>query len=348
MSSNDSGRRLISIIVPTMNESGNVAALYERICEVFERDLADYDWELILTDNRSDDDTFDIVTELASQDPRVRAYRLAKNFGYQRSIFAGYLLTSGHAVVQVDADMQDPPELIPELVKRWEAGAHVVYGIRRKRRGENPLLSATRKVFYRLIDWLSEEELPRDAGDFRLVDRTIVEILRHTHDQDPYLRGSIASMGFEQVGFEYERDDRTAGETKFRFRSLVRLAVDGILNHSTRPLQLASVTSVIIVVVSILGIAGYIIGRALFGQTWPAGFVSLALLQLIGILLNAAFLGIIGAYLGRLYRQSKSAPFVVIERSTTEPATSKLLTATPPVAFSHLHLITDQEAPPHE
>lgn len=207
------------------------------------------------------------------------------------------------------------------------------------------MLTAARKLFYRLIDWLSEESLPRDAGDFRLVDRVVVELLRHTHDSSPYLRGTIASMGFEQVGFEYERDDRVAGETKFSFKSLVELAVDGILNHSTRPLHLASLTAVVVVMVSVVGIAAYLVAKGLFGQDWPAGFASLALLQLVTILLNAAFLGIIGAYIGRMFKQEKRAPFVVIDKTAGVETPPSVLTSSDPVTT---HALIVNRKPHHE
>lgn len=314
--SSDTSRPLISIIVPTLNESGNVEPLYERIRAVFDHELKEYDWEVVVTDNHSTDGTFAKLLGLAAADPRLRAYRFSRNFGFQQSIFCGYLLARGDAIIQLDADMQDPPELIPTLLSHWEAGARVVYGIRKVRPGERRLLTAARRSFYRLIDWLSEDRLPHDAGDFRLVDRAVVEVLQHSSNANPYLRGTIAAMGFEQVGFEYERSERASGRTKFGIRSLFRLGVDGILSHSTRPLNLASFTAGIVVVVAVLGIATYLIARIFLDRAWPAGFFTLALLQLVGILLNAAFLGIIGAYLGRIFRQTRAAPLVVIESSS--------------------------------
>jgi glycosyltransferase involved in cell wall biosynthesis len=324
-------RKLISIIVPTLNEAESVQKLYERIAAVFDGALSAYDWELVITDNRSTDGTYDIVSKIAADDDRVRAFRFAKNFGFQRSVFTGYLLARGDAVVQLDADMQDPPELIPLMVERWETGPKVVYGVRKRRHGERAILTASRRMFYRLINWLSEEHLPENAGDFRLVDRVVVDLLHHTHDASPYLRGTIASMGFEQEGIDYERDDRAAGKSKFKLRSLVRLGVDGILNHSTRPLQLASATAIGVVLIAIAGIAAYLVARLWLDQEWPAGFVSLALLQLVGILLNAAFLGIIGAYIGRMFTQGRQAPTVIIEHTTINEGDGLLIASTRPV-----------------
>lgn len=309
-------RGLISVVVPCFNEEANLETLHRRVEQVFADSLPDYDWELVITDNRSTDSTFDIISELAVRDPRIRGYRFTRNFGYQRSILAGLLLASGDAVVQLDADLQDPPELIPDMVEHWTAGARVVYGVRVERSGESRVLTGARKVFYRLIDALAEDELPHDAGDFRLVDRRVVEVLRNTHDADPYLRGAIAGMGFEQVGVEYARDPRLHGESKFKFGQLIRLAFDGIVNHSTRPLALATSVALMAVVASVLGIIGYTVARVFFDADWPAGFATIVLIQLVGIALNALFVGILGSYVGRIFRQVKSAPLVVVERSS--------------------------------
>ncbi|MGA1035322.1 MAG: glycosyltransferase [Ilumatobacteraceae bacterium] len=328
-------RRKLSVIVPTLNESDNIQRVVERVTAMFAADLPEYDWELIITDNRSSDNTFEAVRLIAAENPRVTGYRFSRNFGYQRSILTGYLMSDGDAVIQLDADMQDPPEVIPRLVEPWERGVSVVYGIRRSRASEPFVLTGARKAFYRFVDWLSAEDLPRDAGDFRLVDRRVVELLRHNHDVDPYVRGWLAAFGFEQEGIEYERDDRSAGETKFRLRSLIKLAVDGVLNHSTRPLQLATLTSGFVMAVGLIAMLSYTVARVSFGETWPAGFVTLAMLQLLAITLNAAFLGIIGAYLGRLYNQSRAAPVVVIDTTTRQDCQSSVIVSTP-----RLHLET--------
>ncbi|MDJ0663484.1 MAG: glycosyltransferase family 2 protein [Acidimicrobiia bacterium] len=315
---------LISIVVPAMNEAENVPELYSRVAKVFSK-LADYDFELVITDNHSSDDTYEICEQLARSDPRVKVFRFSRNYGFQRSIYAGYLLSTGAAAIQLDADLQDPPELIPQMLEHWRAGANVVFGVRVKRKGESAFMSAIRRTFYRMIDFLSEDPLPRDAGDFRLIDRAVIEVLRHSYDATPYLRGTIAAMGFTQVGFEYSRDTRTRGKTKFNWRSLFGLAADGVMNHSVKPLQLATAAAVIVSVLAAIGVVGYTVGRLYFGQDWPPGFATLALIQLIGISLNALFLGIIGSYVGRLLRQSKRSPVVVIERSSEVDAESTAL-----------------------
>ena len=208
--------------------------------------------------------------------------------------------------------MQDPPELILEFLRLWEDGCAVVYGIRRSRK-ENVFLHFFRKLFYRLTNYLSEDDLPVDAGDFRLIDKKIVDVLRRVDDAQPYLRGMIASMGFRQQGVPYDRFDRKHGASNFRFKDLMGLAVDGILNHSIVPLRLATYFGIVISIITIIAISIYSVTRIFFGINWPAGFTTLAVLTLAGISLNALFLGIIGEYLGRIYQQVKKRPMVIVE-----------------------------------
>lgn len=307
-------RKLVSIVVPVFNEEQNVARLHAAVTQAM-APLADrYDWEFVFTDNHSSDRTFDLLEELARQDPRVRAFRFSRNFGFQRSIWTGYALARGAAAVQLDCDLQDPPALIPEFLRLWEEGNKVVYGVRRSRK-EAWHLNLFRRLFYRLIDFLSEDELPTDAGDFRLVDRRVLDELRQIHDQQPYLRGSIAALGFRQIGVAYDREERRHGSSKFSYAELYQLALDGILNHSIVPLRLATFTGLAISGATAIGLVCYLVGKFYFGQDWPAGFATTTAIGLMTLSLNALFLGIIGEYLGRIYKQVKSRPITVIERS---------------------------------
>ena len=199
----------------------------------------EYEFEFVFTDNHSTDRTFSILRQLADRDSRIRVYRFSKNFGFQRSIMTGYSRACGAAAIQLDVDLQDPPSLIPRFLEIWREGADVVYGIRIKRR-EGWLITLQRSLFYRLISWLSEERLSIDAGDFRLISRRIIDLLKNFEDVQPYLRGTIATLGFKQVGIPYRRNARLKGESKFPFSKLVSLALDGILNHSVVPLRLAT------------------------------------------------------------------------------------------------------------
>lgn len=309
---------LISIIVPVLNEESNVMPLYREVKRVMSRLENRYDYELLFTDNHSNDDTFSIIRALSADDPRVSGYRFSKNFGFQRSILTGYLKASGDAVIQIDADLQDPPDLIPVFIEKWEQGYDVVYGIRQVRH-EGRLLGWARRLFYLLIDSLSEDELPHSAGDFRLVSRRIVDLISEVDDYHPYLRGLIASLGFDQIGIEYDRAPRAFGESKFSFFRLLALAIDGILVHSVVPLRIATLVGLATACVMILGIAGYTVSRALLGHDWPPGFATTTILLLLGIVLNGLFLGIIGEYLGRMYQQVKRRPITIVEEQTARP-----------------------------
>ena len=296
-----------------MNEAENVDAAYSRVCSVFEQLAPRYEFEIVFTDNHSDDDTFERIASLAKGDPRIRAFRFSRNFGFQRSILAGYRRARGDVAIQLDCDMQDPPELIPRFLELWEQGYHVVYGVRESRK-ESARLTLGRKVFYRVANLLAEDPLPLDAGDFRLIDRVVLDVLCETNDAQPYLRGAIAAMGFEQIGVEYARDKREHGESKFSFGSLLALSLDGILNHSIVPLRIATYTGLIISGLTFLGAIVFGIGRYFLGQQWPAGFATTTILIMLSLSLNALFLGVIGEYLGRIYKQVKHGPNVVVER----------------------------------
>lgn len=309
----DPARKLITILVPVYNEEPNIRPLYEAVCAAM-RDLeADYAWELLFTDNHSEDRTFEILAELAAGDGRIRALRFSRNFGFQRSIYTGYVNARGDAVVQLDADLQDPPALIAEFVRHWEDGCDVVYGVRRGRH-EGAMITGLRKVFYRTIDYLSEDRLPHDAGDFRLISRRVVDAIREVDDYHPYLRGMIAAFGYRQVGVPYDRDARHRGQSKFPLKALINLAVDGILAHSIVPLRLATVLGLAMSLVTLIGAGFYVLTWLLSDSGLPAGFTTTTILLLLSISLNAMFLGIIGEYLGRIYQQVKKRPITLIER----------------------------------
>jgi len=305
--------KLLSIVVPTYNEEANVELLYEAVNKALQPVSDRYQWEFVFTDNCSTDQTFECLERLATRDPRVRLYRFTRNFGFQRSILTGYRLARGDAAVQIDCDLQDPPELIIDFLRLWEGGYKIVYGIRRSR-PESALLLAMRHGFYRTIAWLSHDDLPIDAGDFRLVDRCILDLLHVYHDENPYLRGYIASLGYRQIGVEYDRRRREHGETSFRFSSLVNLALDGIVSHSILPLRLASFVGVFLSVLASVAILIYFVDWLLSGRSWPAGFATISFLVLLSLALNAIFLGIIGEYVARIYRQVKPQPLTIVER----------------------------------
>jgi dolichol-phosphate mannosyltransferase len=317
------GKKLISIVVPVFNEQDNIIPLHDALVPVLASLEDRYDFEILFTDNHSTDETFSILRRLAATDRRVRALRFSRNFGFQRSILTGYNHARGDAAIQMDCDLQDPPSLIPVFLSKWEEGNQVVYGERASRKESWPT-SALRKVFYRLIDLLSEDPLPLDAGDFRLVDRCVLHELKSLNDDQPYLRGTIATLGFNQIGIPYDRQERRRGQSKFTLRQLFGLALDGILNHSIVPLRIATYLGLLVALCTFGALAFYVIGGLLFARTWPPGFATITVLILASLSLNALFLGVIGEYLGRMYRQMKRGSLTIIQEEI-DPASEQRL-----------------------
>jgi glycosyltransferase involved in cell wall biosynthesis len=305
-------RKLISIVVPVFNEEPNIAPFHEAVSRVLLGLNDRYDFELLFTDNHSTDQTFEVLRQLSVKDKRIRVLRFSRNFGFQRSILTGYTHARGEAAIQIDCDLQDPPELILQFLARWEEGFKVVYGERTNRR-EPWWMNLTRKAFYRLIDLISEDDLPHDAGDFRLIDRRILDELKFVDDYQPYLRGIIATMGFNQIGIPYDRRERKLGKSHFSLAQLFGLALDGILNHSVVPLRIATYLGLAISVVTFVATILYFVGKLLFAQRWPPGFATITVLILISLSLNALFLGIIGEYIGRIYHQIKKQSLTIIQ-----------------------------------
>jgi glycosyltransferase involved in cell wall biosynthesis len=308
---------LISITIPVLNESENVAALYARLHALGERMRDKCDLEFVFSDNHSDDATWTMLADLAARDPRVRAIQFSKNVGFQRSILANYLHTRGDAVMQIDADLQDPPEMLETFFDLWQQGNQVVYGIRRKR-PESWLLRNFRRLGYWVIDKISEHPIPRDVGDFRLIDRKVVEAVAKMRTSSPYLRGMIAGIGFKQVGVVYDRDARVAGESKFNMSRLVRLGLTAVFNHSVVPLRAASFLGLVILAISIVGTLYYTVLRLLHPEL-PRGLASIHILVLFGIGLNSFFLGIIGEYLLRIYLVVRHEPIAIVQHSLNFP-----------------------------
>ncbi|NPV85565.1 MAG: glycosyltransferase family 2 protein [Anaerolineae bacterium] len=299
----------ISVVVPVFNEACCLDALYHRLCAVM--DSSHLDWELILVDDGSGDGSTDIIRGLAEQDSRVRPVIFARNFGHQIAVTAGLDYSRGQAVVIIDADLQDPPEVILELIAKWREGYQVVYAVRKEREGESWFKLATASLFYRLIYRITDVKIPLDTGDFRLMDRQVVQVLNTMRERHRFLRGMSAWVGFRQIGVPYKRAARFGGETKYPFRKMLRLALNAITGFSYFPLQLATYLGFLAAGVSILAIPVVVIGRlagskAFFGQATTL----IAVLFLGGVQLIS--LGIVGEYLGRVYDEVKGRPLYVV------------------------------------
>ena len=304
-------KRLVTISVPVLNEADNIGPLMERLRAVAETHHR-YDFEFLFTDNASTDTTFERLAGEARADNRVRVIRFTRNFGFQTSILTNYLNARGDAAIQIDADLQDPPELFGEFLESWEQGYKVVYGIRRSR-PENPVLSATRKLFYRVLAKLSSVDLPVDAGDFRLIDRAVIEDLRQVKDETPYIRGVIAHLGYQQTGIPYDRAERQRGKSKFRLFSLIRLGVDGVCSQSTKPLELITLLGTTLSVLSLLGALFYF-AWSLLAAGKPQGFATLVILILLSTSVQTAFIGLLGEYIGRIFKNTRHIPAPIIDQ----------------------------------
>jgi glycosyltransferase involved in cell wall biosynthesis len=298
--------RLVSVVTPMHNEQGSARELYRRICAA----LADVQFELVVVDDGSTDETGRLLEELADSDPRVKVVELTRSFGHQTAITAGLDSATGDAVVMLDADLQDPPELIPEMLERWRHGADVVYAVRTRREGETAFKRATANVFYRLMSKLADVDLQANSGDFRLLDRRALDALHTMRERNRYLRGMTVWVGFTQTAVEYERDERFAGETKYPFRKMVRFALDAIVSFSHAPLQFATIVGFICAALAFMGIPVAIVFR-ITGQFVPGITTTvIAVLLLGGIQLMA--IGVIGEYVGRIYDEVKQRPLYLV------------------------------------
>ncbi len=300
---------LISLCIPVYQESENIDRLLAAL-HAFTVSEPAYRFEFVFTDNASTDDTFEKLVTASRNDARIRVLRLSRNFGFQRSMLTNYFNSRGDAAVQVDADLQDPPEMIREFLRLWEQGYKVVYGVRRKRQ-ESKLLSVLRSVGYWVISTLSDSHLPRDSGDFRLIDRLVIDELRNFEHGAPYLRGLIASIGYAQTGVPYDRHARQAGSSKFGLWALLRFGMDGICSHSTKPLQFITFFGVV-VGFSTVALGLYYLIRFFVDQSLPVGFTTIVLLLLASVSVNTIFLGVIGEYVGRTFRNSQQEPLTII------------------------------------
>src|SRR5215510_4920197 len=298
-----------SVIAPIFNEKENLPDLHRRVADVMES--TGEAWELILVDDGSTDGSTDLIHELAKKDKRVRPIIFARNFGHQIAITAGWDYARGDAVVIIDADLQDPPELILEMIKKWKEGYEVVYAVRKEREGESLFKLWTASLFYRLIYRITDVKIPLDTGDFRLMDRKVVNVLKKMRERHRFPRGMSAWVGFKQIGVEYKRAARVAGETKYPFRKMFRLALNAITSFSYFPLQVATFFGFISAGVSILAIPVVVYMRASGIQAFQGQATTLiSVLFLGGVQLIS--LGVLGEYVGRLYDEAKGRPLYIV------------------------------------
>jgi glycosyltransferase involved in cell wall biosynthesis len=304
---------LVSIVIPCHNEMAVLPETLRRLAEVADRLKSEAEFEFIFVDDGSRDDTARLLHELAGADDRVRGLRLSRNFGQQIATTAGLENATGDAVVVMDADLQDPPELIETMLARWREGYHVAYAQRTERTGETAFKLWSAKIFYRLVQRISRVSIPADTGDFRLMDRRVVDAFLRMPEQDRFLRGMVSWVGYRQVAVPYKREVRFAGETNYPFIKMLRFAIDGIVSFSFAPLRLAVWTGFFAIGVAFLGIIYALMLRFFFDPSqWVRGWASLfvAILFMGGVQLVS--LGIIGEYVGRIYGEVKQRPLYLV------------------------------------
>ena len=303
----------ISIIVPVYNEQESLPFLYERL-EKLINSIENYEFEILFVNDGSEDKTLDIIEEIASKDKKVKIISFSRNFGHQAAVTCGLRATTGDAVVIIDADLQDPPEEIPGMIEKWEEGYEVIYGKRKKREGETAFKLLTAKAFYSMINKLSDIEIPKDTGDFRLVDRKVVDVVNSLPEHNKFLRGLFSWVGFKQKPYEYERKERFAGRTKYPLKKMLKLASDGIISFSIKPLKLVGTLGIISVIIS-LGILIYsILSFAFKLNNLTSGWTSIMITVtfLGGVILISLWM--IGEYIARIYDEAKNRPEYIIDK----------------------------------
>jgi glycosyltransferase involved in cell wall biosynthesis len=304
---------LLSVVAPIFNEE----ALIDEFCARVQSALEGITYELVLVDDGSRDGSAAALERLAANDPRIRVVFLSRNFGHQTALTAGLDHARGEAVVMLDADLQDPPELIPRMLDHWRAGCDVVYAVRQQREGESAFKLATARWFYTLFDKLAQVDLEHNSGDFRLLDRRALDALLSMRERNRFLRGMTVWVGYTQAAVPYKRDPRYAGETKYTFSKMLRFSLDAISSFSHRPLQLATLLGFLISTVAFIAIP-VVIGLRIGGSYLPGfGSLTIAVLLLGGIQLIA--IGLIGEYVGRIYDEVKARPLYLVRGRRNMP-----------------------------
>lgn len=299
----------LSVVVPCYNEQEVIAVTHERLSAAL--DAIEPSYEIIYVDDGSRDRTAELLHMIQQSAPRVRFIRLSRNFGHQIAVSAGIEYARGQAVVLIDADLQDPPEVIADMVVKWREGYHVVYGQRAERAGESRFKLATARAFYRLINRLSEVPIPLDTGDFRLMDRSVVDALGRMKEKHRLLRAMVSWVGYRQTAVPYARAERFAGESKYPLRKMVTLALDGIVSFSAVPLKIVTSVGLAFSALSVIGIL-YAIVLRLWTDNWVPGWTILFIAVMLIGGLQFIFLGVMGEYIGRIYSEAKNRPLYLV------------------------------------
>lgn len=304
---------LLSVVVPVYNEKEGLQEFYDRTKRVL-LDVNGLDHEIIFVDDGSRDGSAQVIMQFVGQDARVRLLKLSRNFGHQIAITAGIDAACGNAVVVIDADLQDPPEVILRFIEKWKEGYDVVYGVRETRDGETLLKVWTASIFYRILKALVNLDIPVDVGDFRLMSRRVVEHLKAMQERDRFVRGLVSWIGFRQIGLTYRRDKRYAGETKYPYRKMIRFALDGITSFSSIPLKMATIMGYLTSLIAFAYACSVIVQKFMGYTVQGWATIMVGLLFLGGVQLIC--LGILGEYIGRIFNETKGRPLYIIDHET--------------------------------
>lgn len=305
----------ISVVIPMYYEEKVAEECYKRVYNVLNGINELYDYEIIFINDGSKDNTLEILEEISKKDKNVKVISFSKNFGHQAAVTCGLKYVTGDACVIMDADLQDPPELIPDMLKVWEDGYDVIYGKRKKREGESLFKKFTAKAFYNTLNKLSDVEIPKDTGDFRLVDKKVVDVVNSLPEHNKFLRGLFSWVGFNQYAYEYERKERFAGKTKYPLNKMLKLAGDGIISFSTKPLKIMGGLGIISIIISIIILVYSILSFAFKWNSLTPGWTSImcTMTFLGGIILMSLWM--MGEYIARIYDEVKQRPQYIIEKT---------------------------------
>ena len=303
----------VSVVIPMYYEEEVANECYNRLSGVLKK-IENYEYEIIFVNDGSKDKTLEILETIAKEDKNVKIISFSRNFGHQCAVTAGLQYVTGDAIVIIDADLQDPPELIPDMLKLWEEGNEVIYGKRKTREGETKFKLLTAKMFYKTLNALSDVEIPKDTGDFRLVDKKVVDVVNSMPEHNKFLRGLFSWVGFEQKAFEYERKERFAGKTKYPLKKMLKLASDGIIGFSTKPLKLVGGLGIFSIVLSFMILIYAILSFMFKWNNLTPGWTSIIVTVTFFCGTILISLWMIGEYMARIYDECKARPQYIIKK----------------------------------
>lgn len=303
----------VSVVIPMYYEEEVAKTCYDRVVKVL-KSIEDYTYEIIFINDGSKDKTLEILENIAKEDSNVKIISFSRNFGHQAAVTAGIKYVTGDAIVIIDADLQDPPELITEMIKLWEQGNEVIYGKRKLRKGESKFKLLTAKMFYKTLNALSDVDIPKDTGDFRLVDRKVIDVVNSMPEHNKFLRGLFSWVGFKQTAYEYERKERVAGKTKYPLKKMIKLAADGIISFSSKPLKIVGglgiVSIVISLVILIYSLISYMFELNNLMPGWTSIMVAITLFSGVQLL----SIWIMSEYIARIYDETKNRPQYIVDK----------------------------------